>query len=254
MRGHLGRLIATVVLLSAAPAAHAASPFADWAVIIVAGDDHAHSGAHSEVFDNARRDLASAFAKVGFSPANIAQYSVHPDDYPTQRVLGANPPAIADGLDRLAGEAKGGCLVYVTSHGGADNLIVLGDGILTAAGLSGMVDAACHDRPSVVIISACFSGTFIPPLSSPDRMVMTAARPDRTSFGCGEADRYTYFDACMLQELPLSHDFPALGRAVQACVAKRETDLGVGPPSEPQVWIGPALAPDLPLLTFSGAS
>ena len=30
-------------------------------------------------------------------------------------------------------------------------------------------------------------------------MVLTAARPDRTSFGCGEADKYPYFDDCFLQ-------------------------------------------------------
>ena len=42
--------------LFAVPAA--AAGFSDWAVLLVAGDDHAHSGAKSQVFDNARRDLA----------------------------------------------------------------------------------------------------------------------------------------------------------------------------------------------------
>ena len=36
-------------------------------MLLVAGDYRAHSGAPSKVFDNGRRDLASAFAKIGFN-------------------------------------------------------------------------------------------------------------------------------------------------------------------------------------------
>ncbi len=246
-------LALAAALFIAGPPAQAGA-FSNWAAIFVAGDDHAHSGARSEVFDNARRDLALAFAKAGFPPADMAQFSVHPQDYPTEKgVLPAIPGVMADTLTRLATQANGGCLVYITSHGGPDGMIVLGDNIFTAAGVASMIDDACGQRPTVVVVSACYSGAFIPPLSSPNRLVLTAARPDRTSFGCGESDRYTYFDACVLGELPTAHDFPALGRSVQACVASREQDTGVSPPSEPQMWIGPAVAPDLPLLSFASS-
>ena len=242
--------IFAALLFFADQPARAGSPFADWAAIIVAGDDHAHSGAHSEVFDNARRDLTTAFAKAGFAREHISQFSVQPNHDRQRTVLRSDPPTIAGELGRLAGNAKSGCLVYFTSHGSPDG-IVLGDGGLTPSAMARMVDDACAERPAVVVVAACYSGVFIPPLAGPDRMVLTAARPDRASFGCGEADRYTFFDACMLEQLPLAHNFAALARAVQACVAKRERDLGAEPPSEPQVWIGPALAPDLPLLAFS---
>ncbi len=33
-------------------------------------------------------------------------------------------------------------------------------------------------------------------------------------------------------------------------MSKKEKDLGLGPPSEPQVWIGAELRPVLPLMTF----
>jgi hypothetical protein len=245
-------LAAALVLTFSGPPARAGA-FANWAAIFVAGDDHAHSGAHSEVFDNARRDLALAFVKAGFSPTHMAQFSVHPEDYPTQSVLPAIPAVMADTLARLAAQANGGCLVYITSHGGPDGVIVLGPNVFTAAGVAGMIDDACGERPTVVVVSACFSGAFIAPLSDPNRLVLTAARPDRTSFGCGESDQYTYFDTCVLTELATAHDFPALGRAVQACVAKREQETGMSPPSEPQMWIGPAAAPDLPLLSFASS-
>ena len=49
-------------------------------MILVAGDYRAHSGAPSKVFDNARHDLAKAFAKIGFNNANMVQFSVDYDD------------------------------------------------------------------------------------------------------------------------------------------------------------------------------
>lgn len=252
MRRLSALVILAALLVFADQPARAGSPFSDWAAIIVAGDDHAHSGAHSEVFDNARRDLVTAFVKAGFAANHISQFSVQPDHERPQAVLLSDPQTITGELDRLAGSAKGGCLIYFTSHGSPEGL-VLGEGGLTPSAMASMVDDACGKRPAVVVVAACFSGVFIPPLAGPNRMVLTAARPDRASFGCGEADRYTFFDTCMLEQLPLAHDFPALGRAVQACVAKREQDLGAEPPSEPQLWIGPQLAPDLPLLALSAS-
>jgi hypothetical protein len=81
-------------------------------------------------------------------------------------------------------------------------------------------------------------------------MILTAARSDRTSFGCGESDRYPYFDACMVQSLPQAQDFIQLADRVRTCVADKEKTTGMDPPSEPQLWIGPQLRPKLASLTF----
>jgi hypothetical protein len=81
-------------------------------------------------------------------------------------------------------------------------------------------------------------------------MVLTAARPDRTSFGCGESNRYPFFDECFLQSTGSARDFPSLAGLVRTCVAEREVREGVRPPSEPQVYIGPQLRPVLPLYVF----
>src|ERR1700759_2618174 len=99
--------------------AAAAADFSNWAVLLVAGDDHAHSGAPSQVFDNARRDLAKAFAGIGFNPANMVQFSVNPaaDAAPTDAA------AIGNALWDLTDRAKGGCLIYFTSHGTPDGII-----------------------------------------------------------------------------------------------------------------------------------
>ena len=77
-------------------------------------------------------------------------------------------------------------------------------------------------------------------------MVLTAARAERPSFGCGEQDTYTFFDTCMLQALPSAHDFPALAQSVEFCVAQREVEYKVPYPSEPQLYVGESVAAQLP--------
>jgi hypothetical protein len=219
-------------------------------VVVVAGDWHAHGGGPTEAFDNARRDVSKALETAGFSAANLRQFSVRPERYKDPRPLKSDPQTIYETLGELTGRAQGGCLLYFSSHG-APQGVVVDKQLLGPDGLRAILDATCQARPTVVVISACFSGVFIPELAQPNRMILTAARPDRTSFGCGEADKYPYFDTCFLQSLPQAHDFPSLAAAAQACVARRELEQGMSPPSEPQLWIGPSLRPMLPLYAFT---
>jgi hypothetical protein len=248
-------LLALVAGFLAAGSGHAqtASPFADWAAVIVAADWRAHGDAPSDGFDNARRDLTKAFIAAGFSSANIVQFSTRPESDPQNRPLKTEFRRVKAEFDRVAAQAKTGCLAYFTSHGSGMG-IVFGEDLLTPAGMARLVDDACGKRPTVVVISACFSGVFLPALSGPNRMVLTAARPDRTSFGCGQTDRYPYFDACMLESLPQSPDFLALGRRAQLCVAARERAEQLTPPSEPQMSVGGAMRPLLPLYAFADAN
>ena len=228
-----------------APYALAAGPFSDWAAIAVAGDWHAHDGSPSEVFDNARRDLSSDLVALGFSPANVEQFSVRPERYPQDHAGASDSHSIATSLWDLSNRTSAGCLVFFTSHGSTDG-IVMGESTYSPSSMSQMLDNTCSTRPTVVIISACFSGVFVPALQAPNRMILTAARPDRTSFGCSQSLRYTFFDQCLLETLPQVGDFPDLGRGVQICVAAREKREGVAPPSQPQLWIGPQAMTSLP--------
>lgn len=242
-RGFRSAVAAFAASLLAWPA-HAAG-YSDWAAIVVAGDWHAHSGAPSEVFDNARRDIAASLVRIGFAPGNIEQFSVNPDNYPDAHARQSDPQTISNALWDLSNRTSGGCLAYFTSHGSPDG-IVMGDGMLSPDQMQQIIGNACGDRPTVVIVSACFSGVFVPVLESPDRFVITAARPDRTSFGCGESDKYTFFDTCFLQSLPASGDFPDLASTVKACVAAREQKIGVEYPSEPQLYVGADTPAKLP--------
>jgi hypothetical protein len=246
-------IVAVVAALAvfAGDAARAASPFADWAAIVVSGDFHAaHTNNPTETFDNARRDVSAELIRKGFSPANLREFSVRPELYPQQKPGKADLGPIYEGLKDLTQQARGGCLVYFSSHGAPQGVVLDGQ-FLSPEVLDQMVTDVCGKRPTVVIISACFSGVFVPALADNNREILTAARPDRSSFGCSESDKYPYFDACMLQVLPSAHDFIALGPAVQTCVARREIETGMAPPSEPQFFVGAQLRPILPLMAFA---
>lgn len=248
MRRRLLSLTLFSWLACAAPALAQAHSFADWAVIVVAGDWRAHSGEPSKVFDNARKDLSQAFVQAGFSPANIRQFSVH--DAGWGGTFKSDPDTIQTQLEHLTRTATGGCLIYFTSHGSPDG-IVMDDRVWPPGPMTELVTDDCGARPTVVVISACFSGQFVEPLAAPNRMVLTAARPDRTSFGCGEEDHYTFFDDCVLTAMPGAHDFADLARTAQACVARKEAAFYVSEPSEPQLDIGPTLLAALPLYAFA---
>jgi hypothetical protein len=239
-----GLILAVLAAFTVSPS-HAAGPFADWAAIVVAGDWHAHDGSPSEIFDNSGHDVTADLLGVGFQKDNVEQFSVRPERYKADSPGQSDSQSIANALWDLSNRTSAGCLIYFSSHGSTDG-IALGDSVLSPDALKTMLNNSCSDRPTVVIISACFSGVFVKPLAAPNRMVLTAARRDRTSFGCGATNKYPYFDQCVLSSWPGTGDFPGLAHTVQDCVAAREKKEKMAPPSEPQLFIGAAVAKSLP--------
>lgn len=241
--------LAASLSLFCAPAALAQSLFSDWAAVVVAGDSRSGDDKPTETFDNARRDIAQALVEAGFSADNLRQFSVNPERYPDQPVLKSDGLTVFRELQSLTARATGGCLLYFTSHGVPQGVLV-GDGLVSPGLMARAADEICGQKPTVVVVSACYSGVFVPALAGPNRAVLTAARPDRSSFGCGESDVYPYFDACLLEGMPQAADFVALARSAQTCVARKETEQGLSPPSEPQFAAGGAIRPMLPLYSF----
>ncbi|MDQ0463620.1 hypothetical protein QO010_001391 [Caulobacter ginsengisoli] len=257
----LGLLAAATLSASALPGAAMAagkpSPFANWAAVVVAGDYHAaHDSEETEAFDNARRDVTTALStEMGFQPGNVRQFSVRPGRYPDTRPGSSTVFNIYDNLKELAGQAKGGCLFYYTSHGAPEGAYLGsedpdGATLIFPTELTELIERACPKRPVIVVISTCFSAVNIPAMSKPNWMVMTAARKDRTSFGCSARDTYPYFDACFLSQLKAAKNFAVLAPAVKACIGQKEIDTGMRPPAEPQTYIGGAMLPLLPLMPF----
>jgi Peptidase C13 family len=85
--------------------------------------------------------------------------------------------------------------LILTSHGSPDGLVVRAGRLtqmLTPSHLAEML-ATTGVRHKVVVISACYSGVFIPRLATPDVLVITAADADHPSFGCEDKAKWTYF-------------------------------------------------------------
>lgn len=239
-------LLLVILWLAPPTPAHAGkAAFGGWAAAVVAGDWRGGNGLRIDAFDNARRDLAIALVAAGFEPDNIRQFS--PDS--RQGVLDATPDGLSKSWFELTRQASAGCLLYVTSHG-TPGKIVMGDRELRPRDIDLMLDFSCADRPTVVVLSACYAGSFIPTLAQPNRLVVTAARADRSSFGCGAGFDYPVFDACVLKALPTAADFGALTTAAQSCVAAREKAEKLVPPSEPQVSLGEDIAKLMPRLSL----
>ena len=76
-------------------------------------------------------------------------------------------------------------------------------------------------------------------------LVITAARADRPSFGCGTDAELTYFGRALLVEaLNQTRSLPAAFELAREAVAQREKDDGFEP-SEPQMAMGALIAPRL---------
>ena len=246
----LRRLITIMFAVIFMPAMARADPasFGDWAVAVVAGDWRAADGQATDAFENARRDMATALVRAGFRPENIRQFS--PDPY-SPGVMETNVSLLNSAMRDVASKTKGGCLFYVTSHGSPDGFLILGHkSTLKPADLDLMLDLTCSLRPTVVILSACFSGLFIPELEAENRLILTAASKDRSSFGCGVNERYPYFDDCLISVLPTAVDFAALATGARTCVTAREKRERVTPPSNPQVSMGVDMRALIPTLSL----
>ena len=252
MRGLLALAAAFCVLaFQGAATGTAASPFRDWAAVVVAGDWRASGGEQpTQAFENARRDIHGALLSAGFEPGHVRTLSLKEGTPAADLTTGPN---LAAALKQTASAAPAGCLFYLTSHGSPQGAVFGRQGLLAPGVLDRLLKDACQDRPTVVFLSACYSGVYLPALAAPNRLVLTAARPDRASFGCGSDDKYPFYDACVLQVWPTSADFLALGQAVRSCVARREQELRLAPASEPQMHAGARIRPLLPLLPLPGA-
>jgi len=97
----------------------------------------------------------------------------------------------------------------------------------------------------VVIVSACFSGIFVPPLANDNTIVITAADAKHTSFGCAPERDWTYFgDAFFHQSLHPGADFENAFEHARVLIHGWEM-MDRATPSNPQGSFGRALVAKL---------
>jgi hypothetical protein len=133
-------------------------------------------------------------------------------------------------------------ILYATSHGTAEVGLVYRDGeegygLVSPKRLAKLLSGLGINR-RMLLISACFSGVFVPALKNDSSVIVTAASDARTSFGCAATNDWTYFgDALINTALRKSQPFD---KAVSDALIlingwESERDLLA---SEPQVFVG----------------
>lgn len=103
-------------------------------------------------------------------------------------------------------------------------------------------------RWRVIVISACYSGSFVPALQDDNTLIITASAADRASFGCSNEADYTYFgraffDQAMREQTSVSAAF----EQTKDTLAQWEKAQGFES-SEPQWSIGKNMEFMLPQL------
>lgn len=109
----------------------------------------------------------------------------------------ANLSVILGGIATKMDPAEDVLILYTTSHGSPDNGLAYRDGVngvgmIGPKKLADMLDGYGIKR-RVAIISACYSGIFVPALRSENSVIVTAASDSTSSFGCVATNDWTYF-------------------------------------------------------------
>ena len=101
-------------------------------------------------------------------------------------------------------------------------------------------------RWRVIVVSSCYSGSFIDELASPTTVVITASAADKMSFGCTNTAEMTYFgQAFFAESLRENTSFSDAFKDAAYRVKERELYMGFEP-SEPQMVIGSLMETALP--------
>jgi len=143
-------------------------------------------------------------------------------------------------------------MLYLTSHGRRDHKLSIEFAPLqldplTPAALKEMLDSA-GIKWRIIVVSACYSGGFIEPLKDDYTLIMTASAVNRTSFGCGSDSDATYFgDALFQHALRFEDSFVKAFAQAKARIEERERAEKLEP-SQPQIFVGDAMAKKLPKL------
>lgn len=122
---------------------------------------------------------------------------------PSEHPFGS-PANLSLALARIAERmdpAEDVLILYTTSHGADFGLAYHdgdeGFGVLTPRRMRTLFDEL-GIRNRLLLLSACYSGVFVPILSGPSTMIVTAAAADRSSFGCVAENDWTFFGDALI--------------------------------------------------------
>jgi hypothetical protein len=143
-------------------------------------------------------------------------------------------------------------VLMLTSHGNDEDGIAITNGKMPEDALSPQdvrkILNESHIRWRVIIVSACYSGIFIPVLKNDTTLIMTAADSRHSSFGCDDTRDLTYFGEALLRDaLPRACSLTAAYTDMARIIRQRETEEGEVH-SNPMLFVGPRMQARLPLI------
>lgn len=150
-----------------------------------------------------------------------------------------------EGMSEVMDPEEDLLFLFMTSHGSSDHQLYVDLLDLPLDQIDPQqLRAALDDsgiRWKVLVLSACYSGGFIDALTDSTTLVITAAREDRTSFGCGVDSDFTYFGrAFFIDALNQTADFLLAFDLAKERIAEREAEEELDP-SEPQIASTPLI-------------
>src|ERR1700728_2071633 len=157
-----------------------------------------------------------------------------------QRNFAAAVHAMGTAMDR----SEDILLLLMTSHGTRSGFALRSPDEVTTElppqEVAGVLDKE-GIKNRIAIVSACFSGAFVPALANNDTIVVTAADARSTSFGCAPERDWTYFgDAFFRLSLRPGTDLRRAFDNARLLIQGWEL-MDRAPPSNPQGHFGPAL-------------
>ena len=159
-----------------------------------------------------------------------------------------SPASLVRAMARIAelmDESEDVLVLYSTSHGTPLGL-TWREGDRDMASITPKQMREWLDRHGIrnrlLILSACFSGIFVPGLQTSNSVIVTAAARDRISFGCFADNDWTFFgDAMINHALRKPQSLGAAYAEATALVSEWERRFEVTP-SQPQIFLGAASA------------
>ena len=156
-----------------------------------------------------------------------------------------SPPNLAIALASIAAKMdldEDVLVFYSTSHGSKELGLVYRDGeegfgVIAPKRLKLLFDELNFKR-RILLLSACYSGTFVRELANDDSVIVTAASSSRPSFGCAPGNDWTFFgDALINNAMRKAQPIAKAVAEATGLIALWEAKLGLEP-SNPQVSIG----------------
>jgi hypothetical protein len=169
------------------------------------------------------------------------------EDQDVQKWPLASEAALAHVLQRLGElmDDEDVLFLSLSSHGDRDSAIKVTHAGTVPAKLRAQSVAQMLRESGIkwtaVVVSACYSGSFVEPLANDRTIVITAAADDRKSFGCDDKRHLTYFGEAFYRDaLDETATLPAAFTAARRDLEQKEQRLGITP-SLPQAHFGAQL-------------